>query len=67
MKTFANPLGAYPKQQNRSDSYEEFDATELYCPKCKQAVPEQVHPAFDHLGLAMISRMRMSENFLARH
>jgi hypothetical protein len=39
MKTFANPLGAYSKQQNRSDGYEEFDATELYCPKCKQAVP----------------------------
>jgi hypothetical protein len=41
MKPFANPLGAYSKQQNRSrsDVYEEFDATELYCQKCKQAVP----------------------------
>jgi len=39
MKPFANPLGAYSKQQNRSDAYEEFDATELYCQKCKQAVP----------------------------
>ena len=41
MKPFANPLGAYAKQQNRSrsDVYEEFDATELYCQKCKQAVP----------------------------
>lgn len=39
MKPFANPLGPYPKPQKRSDVYEEFDATELYCPKCKQAVP----------------------------
>lgn len=39
MKPFANHLGAYSKQQNRSDVYEEFDATELYCQKCKQAVP----------------------------
>jgi hypothetical protein len=39
MKPFANPLGAYSTQQNRSDVYEEFDATELYCQKCKQAVP----------------------------
>ena len=39
MKPFANPLGSYSKRQNRPDVYEEFDATELYCPKCKQAVP----------------------------
>ncbi|MEJ2100836.1 MAG: hypothetical protein P8X68_12760 [Desulfobacterales bacterium] len=39
MKTFANPLVGHSTQQNPSDSYEEFDATELYCPKCKQAVP----------------------------
>ena len=39
MKHFVNPLSPYSKPQNRSDAYEEFDATELYCPKCKQAVP----------------------------
>jgi DNA-directed RNA polymerase subunit RPC12/RpoP len=39
MKPFANSPGPYPKRQTRSDVYEEFDATELYCPKCKQAVP----------------------------
>jgi len=39
MKPFVNPGGPYAGQQNRSDVYKEFDATELYCPKCKQAVP----------------------------
>jgi hypothetical protein len=39
MKRFANPLDPYSKPQKQSDVYEEFDATELYCPKCKQAVP----------------------------
>ena len=24
---------------NRQDSYQEFDAAELYCPRCRQAVP----------------------------
>ncbi len=23
----------------RQDSYQEFDASELYCPRCRQAVP----------------------------
>ena len=39
MKPFVNAGGPYAGQQNRSDVYKEFDATELYCPKCKQAVP----------------------------
>ena len=39
VKTFVNPLGVHAKNQKRSDAYEEFDATELYCPKCKQSVP----------------------------
>jgi hypothetical protein len=39
MKPFTDPLGLYAKPQKRSDVYEEFDATELYCPRCKQAVP----------------------------
>jgi hypothetical protein len=29
-----NPAGS-----NTADVYEEFDATELYCQRCKQAVP----------------------------
>ncbi len=26
-------------QEKRPDMFKEFDATELYCPKCKRAVP----------------------------
>jgi len=29
----------YHRQQPSNDSYGDFDATELYCPKCKRAVP----------------------------
>jgi hypothetical protein len=28
-----------PAGPNSADMYEEFDATELYCQRCKQAVP----------------------------
>lgn len=28
-----------PSRPNTADAYKEFDATELYCPRCKQAVP----------------------------
>ncbi len=28
----------YTRQENRQGMFKEFDATELYCPKCKQAV-----------------------------
>ncbi len=27
------------RQQDRPSMFREFDATELYCPKCRQAVP----------------------------
>ena len=27
------------RQQDRQSMFREFDATELYCPKCRQAVP----------------------------
>ena len=30
---------AYPKRSDRPGMYKEFDATELYCPRCKCAVP----------------------------
>ena len=31
--------GRYASGPKQSDAYKEFDATELYCPRCKQAVP----------------------------
>ena len=30
--------GRYASGPNQADAYKEFDATELYCPRCKQAV-----------------------------
>ena len=39
MKPVGIPADLYSGASNRSDVYKEFDATELYCPKCKQAVP----------------------------
>ena len=33
------PDGTHPSQPKMADAYREFDATELYCPRCKQAVP----------------------------
>ncbi|MBC8199662.1 MAG: cytoplasmic protein [Desulfobacterales bacterium] len=31
--------GGYTQQENRTDAFKEFDATQLYCSRCKQAVP----------------------------
>jgi len=39
MKRVADSAPVFARQQNGPDVYKEFDATELYCPKCKQAVP----------------------------
>lgn len=39
MTPVGNPTGPFPDQPEGSDAYKEFDATELYCPKCKQSVP----------------------------
>jgi len=37
-KNFKVPIDAL-RPQARPGMFREFDATELYCPKCKQAVP----------------------------
>ena len=29
----------YTRQENTADMFKEFNATQLYCPRCKQAVP----------------------------
>jgi hypothetical protein len=39
MNRFVNPMDPFSEPQKGSDVYKEFDATELYCPKCRQAVP----------------------------
>ena len=39
MKRVADSAPAFVREPNGSDVYKEFDATELYCPQCKQSVP----------------------------
>jgi hypothetical protein len=39
MKPVGIPEGFFAGQANGSDAYKDFEATELYCPKCKQSVP----------------------------
>jgi hypothetical protein len=39
MRPAGNPTDPFSGQSNDSDVYKDFDATELYCPKCKQSVP----------------------------
>lgn len=34
-----NDMGAVSRQSNDAGMYKDFDATELYCPRCKQPVP----------------------------
>jgi hypothetical protein len=38
MKQAGNPTDLVSGQPNGPDVYKEFEATELYCPKCKQPV-----------------------------
>ena len=38
-KRFVDSLGKFRQQQEQTDAYQDFDATQLYCPRCKQAVP----------------------------
>jgi len=38
-KNFGNRAGTSGSHENQPGMYKDFDATELYCPRCKQAVP----------------------------
>ena len=38
-KHFSGPLGGYTQQTKDNGMFKEFDATELYCPRCKRPVP----------------------------
>ncbi len=42
-KFFRKPAGAYTNQTAEPGTFKEFDATELYCPMCKRAVPVRKH------------------------
>jgi hypothetical protein len=42
-KNFTGPLGAYTSQVRGNGMFKEFDATELYCPRCKRPVPVRKH------------------------
>jgi len=42
-KNFTRPLGAYTSQVRGNGMFKEFDATELYCPRCKRPVPVRKH------------------------
>jgi hypothetical protein len=39
MKRIGNPTDQFSGRPNGPDVFKEFDATELYCPRCKQSVP----------------------------
>jgi hypothetical protein len=39
MKRETFPSNGLANEPNGSNAYKEFDATELYCPKCKQSAP----------------------------
>ena len=39
MRPAGNPTDPFSGQPSDPDVYKDFDATELYCPKCKQSVP----------------------------
>lgn len=39
MKPVGIPTNLFSVRSNGTEVYKDFDATELYCPKCKQSVP----------------------------
>ncbi len=39
MKQNRIPTNGFGGEPSGSEAYKEFDATELYCPKCKQSAP----------------------------
>ena len=38
-KFLMKSMGNYAQNTDRTGMYKDFDATELYCPRCKRAVP----------------------------
>ena len=42
-KNFTSPPGAFNRQNGPTEMYKEFEATELYCPRCQRPVPVRKH------------------------
>lgn len=42
-KNFIPPGGRFGEQNGPSGMFKEFDATELYCPRCQRPVPVRKH------------------------
>ena len=42
-KNFMRPTGGRANQNGPAGMFKEFDATELYCPRCQRAVPVRKH------------------------
>jgi len=38
-RNFQNMPGGFSQKEDQPDMYKEFEATELYCNRCKKAVP----------------------------
>ena len=58
---FPKTPGAFAPRVKRNGMFKEFDATELYCPKCKRAVPVRkrlllVLPEGDKYEYLLLSR-----------
>jgi len=42
-KNFISPPGAFNRQNGPTGMYKDFEATELYCPRCQRPVPVRKH------------------------
>jgi len=42
-KNFTRPPGASTRQNGPTSMYKDFEATELYCPRCQRPVPVRKH------------------------
>jgi hypothetical protein len=42
-KAFSRASGSFRDRNEQNGAFRQFDATELYCPKCKRAVPVRQH------------------------
>lgn len=38
-KNFTRPSRTFASKEKKNGAFKEFEATQLYCPRCKQAVP----------------------------